>query len=170
MSTHLSAIPMRPLIVALLAGGALFGATGALAGECPKDKVLAQPREIEDMPSIGVERETLSVANLKDWRGVGDLYLRTRRLTIAKDGIIPTHSHEDRPALVYIIKGELIEHSSLCAVTFVHRAGEISYEWGKGYDHWFANQSGAEVVLISSDVIPPEFFDPGSEHLKEHTH
>jgi len=26
------------------------------------------------------------------------------------------------------------------------------------------------VVLISSDVIPPEFFDPGSEHLKQHTH
>ena len=68
------------------------------------------------------------------------------------------------------LKGELIEHSSLCAVTFLHRTGEVSYEWGKGYDHWFENKSGGEVVLTSSDVIPPDFFDPGSEHLKQHTH
>ena len=88
MSTHRSPLAAR-LMAATLGVGALLAADAALAGECPGDEVLAQPREIEEKADIGIARETLSVAHLKDWRGVGDLYLRTRRLTVARDGIIP---------------------------------------------------------------------------------
>ena len=111
------------------------------------------------MPDRGVEREILSMVNLKGWRGVGDLLLRTRRLTVAKDGIVPTHEHDDRPSIVYIITGELIEHSAFCSVPILHRAGEWTPEFGEGHKHWWENKSGIEVVLLSSDVVPPEMMN-----------
>ena len=147
------------MVLALAAGFAVSVgvlATPAQAGECPKDKVLAVPRAIEDMPDRGVEREILSVVKLKGWRGVGDLMLRTRRLTVAVDGIVPTHQHDDRPSIVYIVTGELIEHSAFCSAPILHRAGEWTPEFGPGHAHWWENKSGVPVVLLSSDVVPPE--------------
>jgi len=150
-----------PRIAAALGLAAALLTTGlAQAGECPADQVLTQPRMIEEKPDIGIKRETLSVVALKDWRGVGDLYLRTRRLTVAADGIIPTHDHDDRPSIVYIVSGELIEHSVFCAVPVLHKAGEWTPEFGPGHSHWWENRTGREVVLLSSDVIPRDYFDP----------
>ena len=146
----------RAAVVA--AGLAGFGGA-AQAGSCPKDQVLAKPRVVENAPDVGVEREILSMVKLKGWRGVGDLYLRTRRLTVAKDGIVPYHEHDDRPSIVTIITGELIEHSTLCAVPILHRAGETTPEFGAGHAHWWENKTGRTVVLLSSDVVPPEMMD-----------
>lgn len=131
----------------------------AQAGSCPKDQLLAKPRQIEDKAEAGLKRETLSLVKLEGWRGVGDLLLRTRRLTLAKDGVVPTHYHNDRPSIVYIVKGEIIEHSTFCATPVVHRAGEWTPEFGDLHGHWWENKSGAEVVLLSSDVIPPDMQD-----------
>ncbi len=135
---------------------ALLGAGQAHAGECPADKVLQQPRKIEEVAEKHLKRETLSVISLKGWRGVGDLLLRTRRLTIGPGGFVPTHYHNDRPSIVYIIKGEIIEHSTSCSVPIVHRAGEWTPEFGDFHGHWWENKSSSEVVLTSSDVIPPD--------------
>ena len=52
------------------------------------------------------------------------------------------------------------------AVPVLHREGEWSPEFGPGHAHWWENKSGKEVIVLSSDLIPPEYFDPGSEHLK----
>ena len=154
---HLSA---RHIAAVLGLGAVLLGTTGVHAGQCPPDQVLAQPRAVEEKPDIGIKRETLSTVPLKDWRGVGDLHLRTRRLTVAADGFIPTHQHDDRPSIVYVVKGELIEHSAFCAVPILHKEGEWTPEFGPGHVHWWENRTGREVVLLSSDVIPPEYFDP----------
>ena len=134
-------------------------ASPANAGQCPADKVLVQPRAIEDKPDVGVERETLSMISLKGWRGVGDLFLRTRRLTVAVNGIVPTHEHDDRPSIVYVVSGEIIEHSAFCSVPILHRAGEWTPEFGPGHKHWWENRSNVAVVLTSSDVVPPEMMD-----------
>jgi quercetin dioxygenase-like cupin family protein len=151
---------LRSIMVATLAAGGTGAASNtASAGSCPKDKVLAKPRAIENAPDVGVEREILSMVKLQGWRGVGDLYLRTRRLTVAKDGIVPYHEHDDRPSIVTIVTGELIEHSALCAVPILHRAGETTPEFGAGHAHWWENKTGATVVLLSSDVVPPEMMD-----------
>lgn len=131
----------------------------SLAGECPKDKVLTTPRSIESKDSVGVTRETLAVVSLKNWRGVGDLFLRTRRLVVAPGGIVPTHNHDDRPALVYVVSGQIIEHSTVCAVPLTWVAGEDSAEFGPGFGHWWENKTDKEVVLISSDVVDQETID-----------
>ena len=152
---------MTSISAALVAitGAALTGASPAVAGACPPDKVLAAPRTIESRDGIGVSRETLSLVNLKGWRGVGDLFLRTRRLTIAGHGVVPTHNHDDRPSIVFIVKGELIEHSTYCAVPILHRAGEWTSEFGPGHGHWWENPSNAEAVVTSSDVVDQETVD-----------
>jgi quercetin dioxygenase-like cupin family protein len=136
------------------------------AGECPKDKVLAKPQSIESKDSVGVTRETIGLISLKNWRGVGDLFLRTRRLVVAPGGVVPTHNHDDRPALVYVVSGEIIEHSTYCAVPILWKAGEDSPEFGPGFGHWWENKTGKEVVLISSDVVDQETVDldkPGGD-------
>ena len=40
--------------------------------------------------------------------------LRFRKLTIEPGGIVPWHSHDDRPALIYVAEGEIIEYASNC--------------------------------------------------------
>lgn len=167
MSRRIRPTRASALFAAIVAGATMLIGSQASAGECPADKALATPRMIEDKPDIGVKRDTLSVVALKGWRGVGDLYLRTRRLIVAVDGIVPTHQHDDRPSIVFIAKGEILEHSAFCAVPILHREGEWTPEFGKGHEHWWENKSGKEVVLLSSDVIPPEYFDPGTEKFKD---
>jgi quercetin dioxygenase-like cupin family protein len=161
-----SFIPTPIAAAALAAGIAFLGAGFAQAGECPKEHVLAKPREIAEIPDAGVRRETLAVVHLKNWRGVGDLWLRTRKLTIAPNAMVPTHGHDDRPSIVFMLKGELWEHSSHCGVPIQHREGEWSAESGEGRSHWWENRTNQEVIVLSSDVIPPEGFDPGTENLK----
>lgn len=141
------------------AAAAWLATTGAQAGSCPKDKVLKTPREIESKDGVGVARETLSTVNLQGWRGVGALFLRTRRLTIAPHGIVPTHNHDDRPSIVFIVKGELIEHSTLCAVPIRHKAGEWTPEFGPGHGHWWENPTKRPAVVTSSDVVDQETID-----------
>lgn len=144
---------------ALAAALAILGAGTAQAGSCPKDKVLTEPRKIAEAPDVGIKRETLSIVNLTGWRGTGDLRLRTRRLTVAVGGVVPTHQHDDRPSIVYVVKGEIVEHSSFCAVPILHREGEWTPEFGQGHAHWWENKTDKEVVLTSSDVVPPDMLD-----------
>lgn len=145
--------------LAAVSFAAALGAGSAQAGVCPKDKVLSKPRNIESKDSVKVERETLATVKLTGWRGLGDLFLRTRRLTIGAHGIVPTHDHEDRPSIVFIVKGELVEHSTYCSVPITHKAGEWTPEFGPGHAHWWENPTDQEAVVTSSDVVDQETID-----------
>ena len=148
-----------PTILALGLSMMAFAATSAIAGECPADKILKTPRDIGDHKDVGIKRKTLAVIDLSSWRNVGDLRLRTRRLTVPVGGVVPTHEHDDRPSIVYILTGEIIEHSALCSVPIVHRAGELTPEFGPGHAHWWENKGTVDVVLTSSDIVPPDQLD-----------
>lgn len=78
--------------------------------------------------------------------------LRLRRLVIQPGGIVPWHSHTDRPAIIYIISGTITEYRSTCAVPIVHRAGEATAEV-KGTSHWWKNTGRNTVVLLSADLF-----------------
>jgi len=143
---------MKLPMIALLSVGLM--STGALAGQCPADQVLTEPRVIEEAPDVGVTRPVLHEVDMTGWRGMGDFHLRMRLLTVDVGGIVPTHSHEDRPSIVYVLSGEIVEHTEFCAVPVVHKTGESSPEFGAGHRHWWANETDQPVVLISADVIP----------------
>jgi quercetin dioxygenase-like cupin family protein len=161
MRSRFPAIPPRPWLAALCVGVALLGTSAVQAAECPKDKILAEHADIGWKDDVGIRRKTLEIADLTGWRQIGDLRLRMRRLTIPPGGVIPTHEHNDRPSLVYFVTGEVIEHSSKCAVPIVHRAGESDMEWGD-YRHWWENKTASDVVLIGVDIVSPDFLDDPS--------
>jgi quercetin dioxygenase-like cupin family protein len=83
---------------------------------------------------------------------LGNRRLRIRKLVIQPGGIVPWHSHADRPALIYVVEGSITEYSSNCAVPIEHKAGDVSREFG-GLSHWWKNNSKKPVVLLSSDII-----------------
>lgn len=149
--------PSRRTLARLIAGTAAMTAGSAMAAHCPPADVLSSPRQIEDRDDIGVTRETLAEVRIKGWRGMGDFLLRTRKLTVAPGGQIPTHYHDDRPSIVFVLKGEAEEHSTFCRSPIRYKAGEWSPEFGPGTGHWWRNVGDGELVFLSSDIILPEW-------------
>jgi quercetin dioxygenase-like cupin family protein len=136
---------------------AALAVTAARAGECPADKVLRKPQKIETVTDASkLTAEVVQSVNPSGWRGMKGLMLRTRLLTIQPGGFVPTHSHADRPAIIFIISGEIIEHSTVCSVPILHKAGDSTAEFRPGLEHWWENKGTAPVVLTSSDLVPIE--------------
>lgn len=147
---------------AALAGAVSLGATGtAEAGQCPADKVAAAaagsgaaapagaataPKGVTDtvLASIDLAREA---ANIE-----GRLF-RLRRLVVEPGGVVPWHDHGNRPALIYVVSGEIAEYANTCSVPIMHRGGEVAME-SRGLGHWWKNTGRETVVLLSADLFP----------------
>lgn len=139
-------------IASLLSGVLLFGATIATAGECPADKVTENGQKAGATAHKDVAEKLLGQIDLsKEKVAVAGQHFRMRRLDIQPGGEVAWHSHEDRPALIYVVSGAITEYSSHCAVPIVHKTGELSIEQG-GLSHWWKNTSKKPVVLISADI------------------
>ena len=80
---------------------------------------------------------------------------RLRQLEMQPGGIVPWHSHADRLAIIYIIKGEVTEYASDCSVPLVHKAGDTTPEL-HGTAHWWKNNGTETVVLLSADLLHDE--------------
>jgi quercetin dioxygenase-like cupin family protein len=156
MRATLSKTLRRATLVGLVAGA--FGASSAFAGECPAGQQrpdgsgqkmgATAPKDVTD-----VVIATTDLANEKV--AVNDRLFRARRLDIKPGGIVPWHSHDNRPAMIYIVKGTVTEYASTCAVPIVHKAGDISPE-RLGTSHWWKNTGTEDAVLISVDIFQKE--------------
>jgi quercetin dioxygenase-like cupin family protein len=138
------------------AGGLVLASTvftsAAFAGGCPADKVKADVREPVKFGAVGVTDTTLGAIDLeKEPAQIKDRQLRFRKLTIAPNGIVPWHSHGDRPALIFVAEGEIVEYASNCEVPIVHKAGDIRPETS-GTSHWWKNLGKETVILYVGDV------------------
>jgi hypothetical protein len=112
------------LALAGIISGSVATASTAFAGECPAGKMKPNAREMVDYKPVGVTDVTLGTINLeKQPANIKDRELRFRKLTIEPGGIVPWHSHDDRPALIYVQQGEIVEYASNCAEPIVHKAG-----------------------------------------------
>ncbi|MFK7943543.1 MAG: cupin domain-containing protein [Paracoccaceae bacterium] len=140
------------LAAALMA--ALQSTTPAQAGGCPEEHKLTEPRKLDRIGTKWLTREIIANVQLEGWREMGPFMLRQRRLELAPGGTVPTHSHADRPAIVYLAKGTVTEHNSFCAVPIVHHAGETSEEFGPGFVHYWENTGSETATFISTDVVP----------------
>jgi quercetin dioxygenase-like cupin family protein len=83
---------------------------------------------------------------------IKDRELRFRRLTIEPGGIVPWHSHADRPALIYVEQGEIQEFASNCEGPIVHKAGDLRRETSET-SHWWKNLGDTTVILLVADVL-----------------
>ena len=151
-----------------LAGAVLavlcLGTGSALAGECPAEHRVADgagqkpgpamPQGVTDVVrySTDLSKEPIALQNRQ---------FRLRQLEMQPGGIVPWHSHNERPAMIYIVSGEVVEYASSCAVPIVHRSGDVAPE-KNGTSHWWKNTGSKPAVLISVDLFP------GAAQLDEH--
>ena len=147
---------LRPTCRLLSAAAALVLAGTAFAGQCPADKLVAdgQGQKMAAHAAKGVTDVVRSSTDLAlEPVALQGRQFRLRQLDIQPDGIVPWHSHDNRPAMIYVVSGEVTEFASNCAVPIVHRAGDVAPE-KKGISHWWRNTGGMPAVLISVDLFP----------------
>ena len=144
----------RAFILAIIAVGSTFiGASAALAGSCPAGKIKADIRQPATHAAKGVTDTVLADIDLeKEPANIEGRQLRFRKLTIEPGGIVPWHSHDDRPAIIYVAEGEIVEYASNCADPILHKAGEIRPET-HGTSHWWQNLGKKTVILFVGDVL-----------------
>jgi len=145
---------MNKQTLRLIAAAAAFTVAGiAHAGQCPADKATNNDLPGAATAPVGVvDTELASIDLAKENVKLDQRRLRIRHMTIAPGGIVPFHSHEDRPALIMVNSGEIFEYSSKCAVPILHKAGEISREF-LGTKHWWKNTGSQMVDLTIADIV-----------------
>jgi quercetin dioxygenase-like cupin family protein len=152
----------RSIVLAgLAAGSTLLGVSSALAGGCPADKMKVDVRQPVTHAAKGVTDTVLAAIDLeKEPANIKERQLRFRKLTIEPGGIVPWHSHDDRPALIFVQQGEIVEYASNCVDPIVHKAGDIRPEV-HGTSHWWKNLGKETVILYVGDVRK----DPNDHHM-----
>lgn len=132
----------------------MAAAPAASAGECPAGQTGANAlADAATMPAR-VTDDVIASIDLGQGYGVPGRNLRMRRLVVEPGGVVPLHSHAERPANIYIVSGEVTEYRSSCAVGVTHRAGDVVAEQGE-VSHWWRNNSRRRAILISADIPPP---------------
>ena len=140
-------------IVPIALFAALCAAGLAHAGECPAGKTAANALAQAPGAPVGVTDTELSAIDLaKENVKLDQRRLRLRHMTILPGGIVPLHSHEDRPALIMVNSGEIVENSSKCSVPILHKAGDIAREY-LGTKHWWKNSGSVAVELTIADIV-----------------
>ena len=133
-------------------------AAPAFAGECPADKRVADghgqppgptmPKDVTDVvrAMTDLSKEPLALKGRQ---------FRLRELQMKPGGVVPWHSHNERPAMIYVVSGDVVEYASSCLVPIVHRAGDVAPE-KNGTSHWWKNTGHTTAVLISVDLFPSQ--------------
>ena len=155
-TTRLSNLRRRTIAASMVAGIFGIAAGSAWAGECPADKRVpdGQGQKMGSVAAKDVADVVRATTDLsREPAAIAGRALRLRQLDIGPGGIVPWHSHDNRPAMIYIVSGEVIEYASNCAVPIVHKAGDVASE-KKGTSHWWQNTGDAKAVLISVDLFP----------------
>lgn len=140
------------------AAAAILGCLGlgtAHAGSCPADKTVpdGKGQAMSSLPAAGVTDTVIAMNDVSRAPfNIKDRTMRLRRLVVQPGGVVPWHSHGDRPAIIYIITGEIVEYASTCAVPIVHKAGESTPETFPTH-HWWRNQGKTTVELLSADLF-----------------
>jgi quercetin dioxygenase-like cupin family protein len=128
-------------------GGAAFAVLALAAGMAT---ALAQqaPTDNKGMKAEQLSGFALGKQGLEDY---GQRQMRMREIVIEPGGVAAMHSHKNRPALSYIMKGALTEHRK-GAPDRVYKAGEVITE-STDVDHWAENVSAEPVTIISVDLF-----------------
>ena len=154
----------RSLVRAAALAAAFWVAGAAHSGECPADQRVADGKGQPMGPSTpsGVTDVVRASTDLaKEPLALQGRQFRLRQLEMQPGGVVPWHSHGDRPAMIYIVAGEVVEYSSSCAVPITHRGGDVAPE-KNGTSHWWKNTGTGKAVLISVDLYP------GAAKMDEH--
>lgn len=76
--------------------------------------------------------------------------LRMRKVTLQPGGVLGLHDHKDRPAITYLLEGEVIYHQEGKADQAVHPGG--GFAEGRATTHWAENRGSVPAVWIAVDI------------------
>jgi quercetin dioxygenase-like cupin family protein len=79
--------------------------------------------------------------------------LRMRRVTVQPGGALALHNHADRPAVTYMLSGEMTYHYE-GKPDVVLRAGQ-GFAEGRATTHWGENTGKVPAVWIAVDIPKP---------------
>ena len=147
----------------VVAGMTAIGGGAAFAGECPAGKMVPDGQGQKDagLAAKDVTDTVLASTDLsKEMVALSDHLFRLRQLVIKPGGVVPWHSHGDRPAMIYVVSGEVTEYVSTCAVPILHKVGDVAPETHTT-SHWWKNTGKKTAVLISVDIL----HDKMDEHM-----
>src|SRR6185312_14628298 len=152
--TYLNTIG-RTAFIAVSTMGLLAALTigAAQAAECPAGKIGVDVTKPGPMKPSGVTDDVIGSIDLKAYGSPNHL-LRMRRLVVQPGGIVPWHSHGERPANILVVSGAITEYRSTCAVPIEHKTGDVAVESGS-LAHWWKNNTNKPTVLVSGDILPP---------------
>jgi quercetin dioxygenase-like cupin family protein len=140
-------------MAAVILSGFFVAAGSAYAGQCPAGKMGVDVTKPSNLPAKDVTDKVLAAIDLsKEPAKLDNRLLRLRKLEILPGGVVPWHSHGDRPAIIYIIQGEVTEYASDCAVPIVHKTGDVARETAST-SHWWKNMGKQTVILLSADIL-----------------
>ena len=120
--------------------------TGALVAVAIATATAQTPRGQSTTPLVSVD-----LASEID--SVQGRILRMQMTTYDPGASGMAHSHKDRPEVVYVLSGKIIDHRGDVAKEY--GAGE-SFTAGKDTMHWMENKGGLPAVLIVSTIVKKE--------------
>ena len=136
-----------------LYGIALLIPSAAFAEGCPAGQGGVDVRAPSTVAAKGVTDTVLTTIDVaSEPSAIAGRSFRMRRLVIQPGGIVPWHSHGERPAIIYVVSGSVTEYASTCKVPIVHKAGESVPEL-HATSHWWKNTGKGTAVLLSSDLL-----------------
>ena len=145
----------------ITAGLTALLSTTAFAGSCPAGRTMTDAQKPGATKPVGVDDKVIASIDLaQEAPKLMEHKLRMRRLVIQPGGVVPWHSHGERPAIIYIVSGTVVEYRSTCAVSIVHKAGEVTEEVHTT-SHWWKNHTKKPVVLLSADIL----HDKDDQHM-----
>lgn len=153
------------LFTGVLASVVLTTGSAAFAGQCPAGKTVAsgQGQQAGATAPKGVTDTVLATTDLAaEPMAIDGRLFRLRKLVIQPGGVVPWHSHENRPAIIYVVAGSVTEYADTCAVPIVHEAGDVAPET-HATSHWWKNTGKKTAVLLSADLFPTA--DSAEEHM-----
>jgi quercetin dioxygenase-like cupin family protein len=104
--------------------------------------------------TIGQTEEALRsldlTAELESGRGRP---LRMRRITVQPGGALALHNHVDRPAVTYMLQGEMTYHQQGRPDVVVRPGG--GFAEGRATTHWGENTGKVPAVWIAVDIPKP---------------
>jgi quercetin dioxygenase-like cupin family protein len=150
--TRSNIIGFSLFVAGTLTGLFLIGATAASAACPPGKETTTDGQKPGATAHKDVEEKLLGQIDLsKEKVKVPGRLFRMRQLVVQPGGEVAWHSHEDRPALIFVVSGTITEYSSHCSVPIEHPSGDLSVESG-GLSHWWKNNSKERTTLISADL------------------
>lgn len=143
----------KALSLAALAATFAFAASAAQAGQCPAGQSGIDTRKPGAQAHKNVTDKVIgSIDLVNEAPALKDHKFRLRRLVVEPGGEVAWHSHAERPAIIYIVSGTILEYASTCRVPIVHKAGDVATETHTT-SHWWKNRTSRPVVLLSADIL-----------------